>query len=215
VFRMIGSAVSHYQIFEKPGEGGMGVVYKARDTHLGRLVAIKVLPPAKVTDPERKRRFIQEARAASALNHPHIVTIYDIDTADNVTFIAMIRTWQDPGLRRCSCRNRRGGSLVGCHPEPVGIASPPVDTWSVPERCSAPFRPDRNRDGRLRRKHSTSCSKNKGRRSSRWSERRPKSKHRQTRWGLTGSLHIKRSTSARPGRCEVRARWSQVRNCRC
>ena len=67
----------------------MGVVYKARDTHLDRFVAIKVLPPEKVADPDRKRRFVQEAKAASALNHPNIVTIHDIDQADGTDFIAM------------------------------------------------------------------------------------------------------------------------------
>jgi eukaryotic-like serine/threonine-protein kinase len=71
------------------GRGGMGLVYKARDTHLDRPVAIKVLPPERVADPERKRRFVQEAKAASALNHPNIVHIYDIDTAAGVDFIAM------------------------------------------------------------------------------------------------------------------------------
>jgi len=86
---MIGRTIAHYQILEKLGEGGMGVVYKARDTHLDRFVAIKVLPPERVTDPERKRRFVQEAKAASALNHPNIITIYDIDKADGVDFIAM------------------------------------------------------------------------------------------------------------------------------
>jgi eukaryotic-like serine/threonine-protein kinase len=86
---MIGKTLGHYQITEKLGEGGMGVVYKARDTHLDRFAALKVLPPEKVSDPERKRRFIQEAKAASALNHPSIITIYDIDQADGVDFIAM------------------------------------------------------------------------------------------------------------------------------
>jgi serine/threonine protein kinase/Tol biopolymer transport system component len=86
---LVGQTVSHFEILEKLGEGGMGVVYKARDTHLDRPVAIKVLPPDKVADAERRRRFAQEARAASALSHPNIVTIYDIDNAGGVYFIAM------------------------------------------------------------------------------------------------------------------------------
>ena len=67
----------------------MGVVWKARDTRLDRFVALKFLPAAKMSDPERKRRFVQEAKAASALNHPNIITIYDIDQADGADFIAM------------------------------------------------------------------------------------------------------------------------------
>ncbi len=86
---MIGKTVSHYRIIEKLGGGGMGVVYKARDSHLDRFVAIKVLPPERVTDPMRKARFVQEAKAASALNHPNIITVHDIDRQDGVDFIVM------------------------------------------------------------------------------------------------------------------------------
>src|ERR1700720_1719243 len=86
---MIGRTILHYQIVEILGRGGMGVVYKARDTHLDRFVAIKVLPPEKVADPERKLRFVQEAKAASALNHPNIIHLYDIAEADGIQFIAM------------------------------------------------------------------------------------------------------------------------------
>jgi eukaryotic-like serine/threonine-protein kinase len=67
----------------------VGVVHKALDTHLDRVVALKVLPPEKVADADRKRRFVQEAKAASALNHPNIITIYDIDSAGGIDFIAM------------------------------------------------------------------------------------------------------------------------------
>ncbi|MBI3696238.1 MAG: protein kinase [Acidobacteria bacterium] len=78
---MTGQTLSHYKILDKLGEGGMGVLYRAFDTHLDRTVAIKILRPEAVGDPERKRRFVLEAKAASALNHPNIITIYDIDQA--------------------------------------------------------------------------------------------------------------------------------------
>ena len=86
---MTGQTLSHYQIQEKLGEGGMGVVYRALDTHLNRPVALRLLPADKVSNPERRKRFVQEARAASALNHPHIVTIYDIASHNGNDFIAM------------------------------------------------------------------------------------------------------------------------------
>jgi eukaryotic-like serine/threonine-protein kinase len=86
---MTGRHLLHYEILDKLGEGGMGIVYKARDTHLDRFVAIKVLPAEKVSDPERKRRFIQEAKAASALHHSNIITIHDIAETDGLDYIVM------------------------------------------------------------------------------------------------------------------------------
>jgi formylglycine-generating enzyme required for sulfatase activity/pimeloyl-ACP methyl ester carboxylesterase len=81
--------ISHYRLEEEIGRGGMGVVYRAVDTRLGRTIAIKMLQAEATADPDRNRRFVQEARSACALNHPHIVTIHDIDEDEGATFIAM------------------------------------------------------------------------------------------------------------------------------
>src|SRR4030095_8384098 len=86
---MTGKTLRHYEVLHQLGSGGMGQVFKAKDTHLDRLVAIKVLRPEAVSDPERIRRFVLEAKAASALNHPNIVTIHDIARADGVDYIVM------------------------------------------------------------------------------------------------------------------------------
>jgi eukaryotic-like serine/threonine-protein kinase len=86
---MIGKTMSHYRILEKLGSGGMGVVYKARDEHLDRFAALKVLPPERLTDPERRLRFVQEAKSASALNHPNIIHIYDVTESEGTLFLAM------------------------------------------------------------------------------------------------------------------------------
>ena len=86
---MIGKKISHFEITDKLGEGGMGEVWLARDTRLGRTVALKTLPPARAESEDRRRRFEDEARAASALNHPGIAHIYDVGEADGIHFIAM------------------------------------------------------------------------------------------------------------------------------
>ena len=85
----IGDKLGPYEIVSPIGAGGMGEVWKARDTRLDRVIAIKILPSDKLADPERKRRFVQEAKAASALNHPNIVTIYDMGSQDQYDYLAM------------------------------------------------------------------------------------------------------------------------------
>jgi serine/threonine protein kinase len=86
---IVGQTVSHYDFLEKLGSGGMGEIYKARDSRLNRIVAVKVLAPGRTRDPQRRRRFIQEAQAASALNHPNIITIHDILPEGDTQYMVM------------------------------------------------------------------------------------------------------------------------------
>src|ERR1700761_3993534 len=83
-----GTTIGHYRVLEPLGAGGMGAVYKAHDEKLQRVVALKVLSPDAVAHEDRRRRFLQEARAASRLNHPHILTVYEVGDANGQPFMA-------------------------------------------------------------------------------------------------------------------------------
>ncbi|MBE3124921.1 MAG: protein kinase [Acidobacteria bacterium] len=86
---MVGTVLKHYRIEAELGNGGMGVVYRARDTRLDRLVALKMITPGLVANPERRSRLLLEARSAAAVSHPAIAPVYDIDEVDGNLFIAM------------------------------------------------------------------------------------------------------------------------------
>ena len=109
-----GSHIGPYVVEARVGGGGMGVVYRARDTRLDRLVALKILTAARASDAESRRRFLQEARAASALNHPNIVTIYDIGSESGIDYLAMEMVDGKPLDRLIPRGGMPLGELLGC-----------------------------------------------------------------------------------------------------
>ena len=112
---MIGQVISHYKILEKLGEGGMGVVFKAEDIKLKRCVALKFLPPELTRDEEAKKRFIQEAQAASSLEHPNICTVFEIDETDDGRMFMAMPCYEGQTLKE-RLENAASGPLIPLNP---------------------------------------------------------------------------------------------------
>ena len=131
---MIGQSVSRYRILEKLGSGGMGVVYKAEDTSLGRIVALKFLAPQLVESEEHKQRFLREAKATASLDHPNICMVHEVGESDGHVFLAM--GYVDGQELSAKIKQRRT-ALSSPSPGPAPARTTPTSTCSR----SAPARP--------------------------------------------------------------------------
>jgi len=134
-----GTRLGPYEIVQALGEGGMGVVYKALDTRLKRFAAIKVLRADRIEDADRRRRFVQEAQAASALNHPNIVTVYEIGEYEGIDYIAMeyvAGKTLDALIPRKACASTGRCELRYRWPQAWSARTPPVSCTGTSSRAT-------------------------------------------------------------------------------
>ena len=131
---MIGKAISHYRVTAKLGAGGMGVVYRATDTKLGRDVALKVLPPVFANDSQRMARFKREAHVLASLNHPNIASIYGLEESDGIHCLVLeLLGGLDAGKPVFTCNRRRAKKLIPAWAAMTGKSKVPTHSCCLPK----------------------------------------------------------------------------------